>query len=164
MQKKIIAVFKHCQDWDLKINIKKSKIIIGKNGSKSGNGEKWYLQTEQIETVKTFKYLGVLLNFKGTWETQNKYIWKTGVAALNSIRIIKAKLHNNDPKFLFRVYKALVEFKMAFGMEIWAEEGTDIMFDRMRARFSKIIRNLPLTQGKTASVGVTFVKEELPFI
>ena len=40
----------------------------------------------QIENVNKIKYLGIWMNHRGTFEVQNKFMWKSGNVALNSIR------------------------------------------------------------------------------
>lgn len=150
LQKKINEVAKYCKKWDLKINIKKTKILIGSKGNNFSKKEKWYLENEVIETVKNMKYLGITINYKGTWENQNKNIWNIGLAALKTLRAIMSKFNNSDYKFVYRLYRALVESKMLYGIEIWGGEGTDCMLDRMKARFGKVVLNLPISTSNDA--------------
>lgn len=48
----------------LKVNTKKTKVMVFKNGGKSSKGEKWTFEGEDIEVVNQFKYLGYTLMSK----------------------------------------------------------------------------------------------------
>ena len=58
------------------------------------------------------------------------------------------KLRNNIPnvkiKLLQETYRAIVESRMLYGVEVWEDISTKILIDRMRAKLAKLVLNLPL--------------------
>lgn len=91
LQRAINSVEKFCTKWEMKINVRKSKILIGKKGPKPKRSEEWYIGNEIIEVVQPIKYLGVNINFNGGWTTQNKNSVRIG---RNALSIIDSCRHN----------------------------------------------------------------------
>jgi hypothetical protein len=56
-------------DIDLKSS---TKIVVFRNGGILSDDEKWYYNGLQIETVNSFTYLGVVLNFNGIFSVVNQ--------------------------------------------------------------------------------------------
>ena len=108
LQNKVDYVNNFCKKWNLKININKTKILVGKNRCKLSAKEIWFLQGKRIETVKNFKYLGVIINYNGTWEMQSKQAKVIGNSAFNVIAKLRNKILNAKCKLLYETYRALV--------------------------------------------------------
>jgi hypothetical protein len=47
---------------------------VFKKGGKLSRDEKWRLRGEEIEVVKEIKYLGVVLDSRGTGDTERKQV------------------------------------------------------------------------------------------
>lgn len=62
LQRMINRLFDYCKTWQLEVNLSKSQIMIMKEGGgiRCGN-EHWYYGRTEIEVVKTYKYLGLIL-------------------------------------------------------------------------------------------------------
>ena len=56
---------------NLKLNSKKSKVVVLRKGSKRGKREEWKWNDESIEEVEEFKYLGYLFSRNNN---PNRYI------------------------------------------------------------------------------------------
>ena len=78
-----------------------------------------------METVKSFKYLGVIINHNGKWENQSKQVKLIGNSAFNSIIRLRNKLPNVKSKLMFDTYRALVESRMLYGVEVWGSINTE---------------------------------------
>jgi hypothetical protein len=83
----------YSDEWSLKINVTKTKIVVFKKGGKLSRDEKWRLEGEEIETVKEIKYLGVVMDSRGTWDKERKQVAIRGKSALNTINICMATEH-----------------------------------------------------------------------
>jgi hypothetical protein len=75
---------------------------------------------EEIEIVKEIKYLGVVMDSRGTKDKERKRVAIRGESALNSINICIGRAPNIEVKE--QVYNALVESRMMTGVEIWGLE------------------------------------------
>ena len=62
-----------------------------------------------------------------------------------------SKLSNIDSKLLTRIYKALVESKMLYGVEIWGDSESWNNLDKIRDRFCKIILGIPGSASNDAA-------------
>jgi hypothetical protein len=62
---------------------------------------------EEIEIVKAIKYLGVVMDSRGTWDKERKQVAIRGKSAKNSINICMARVPNIGVKVLEQVYNAL---------------------------------------------------------
>ncbi|WAR29463.1 hypothetical protein MAR_003031, partial [Mya arenaria] len=47
------------QEFNLKVNTKKTKVMVYKNGGTLSKTEKWYFNKERLEVVNGFPYVGV---------------------------------------------------------------------------------------------------------
>jgi hypothetical protein len=72
LQRAISCTKDFCEEWSLKINVTKTKIVVFKKGGKLSRDEKWRLG-EEIEVVKERKYLGVVLDSRGTGDKERKH-------------------------------------------------------------------------------------------
>jgi hypothetical protein len=51
LQRRIDQIVKYCGDWNLKYNLKKTKILVFKKGGKLKKNEKWFMYDLLIDVV-----------------------------------------------------------------------------------------------------------------
>jgi hypothetical protein len=122
LQRAINCIKYFCEEWSLKINVTKTKIVVFKKGGKLSRDENGRLGGEEIEVVKEIKYLCVVMDSRGTWDKERKQVAIRGKSALYCINICIARAPNIEVKVLEQVYNALVESRMMTGVEIWGLE------------------------------------------
>jgi hypothetical protein len=69
LQKAINQAVKYCKDWNLKCNLKKTKILVFKKEDRLKN-ERWTSNDQPIEMADKINYLRVTLENTGAWNTQ----------------------------------------------------------------------------------------------
>jgi hypothetical protein len=99
LQRAISCIKDYSDEWSLQINVTKTKIVVFKKGGKLSRDEKWRLGGEEIEIVNKIKYLGVVINSRGTWDKERKQVAIRGKSALNSINICMARAPTIRKKF-----------------------------------------------------------------
>jgi hypothetical protein len=100
LQRVINCMKDFCEEWSLKINVAKTKIVVFKKGGKlSGEAKRWF-GGEKIEVVKEIKYLGVVLDSRGKWEKERKQVAIRGKSTLNNINICVARAPNIEVNVL----------------------------------------------------------------
>ena len=67
-----------------KINIEKTKVLIFEKGTRHTNYD-FYLYNEKLETVKSFKYLGVYFFKNGNWSRTQKCIAEHASKAMHRL-------------------------------------------------------------------------------
>ena len=85
------AFNEYCKKWKLKINISKTKIIIF--GSIGNQHFTFKFDDEEIETVKEFKYLGVLFTKNGRFVQHIKNVSKLANKSMHLLRKRIVNLH-----------------------------------------------------------------------
>ena len=55
----------YCTKWGLTVNVDKTKCVAFKKGGRIGKLDKWNYNGHDLETVKHFKYLGLILGSSG---------------------------------------------------------------------------------------------------
>ncbi len=65
MNQVLRALYSYCNEWKLKLNCNKSKIVIFSKGLTNLSNYTFHYGGEEIEVVKEYKYLGVLFNYNG---------------------------------------------------------------------------------------------------
>jgi hypothetical protein len=59
-------VLGYCKSWGLEINYTKSKVMIFNKGSRLSN-VKFYIDETELEIVRHYKYLGIMLSLNGSF-------------------------------------------------------------------------------------------------
>ena len=72
LQKALDDFAQYCKEWKLDINISKSKVVIF--GSKGKQKYSFHIETEMLEIVDSYKYLGTVFAKSGSFLTARKHI------------------------------------------------------------------------------------------
>jgi hypothetical protein len=112
------SIKEYCEEWKLKININKTKIVVFKKRGKLSKYKNWKLGGEEIEVANEIKYLGIILDGRGKWEKEKRQVGIRGKTALSSINICLATAPNRGINILEQLYVSLIESRMMAGVEI----------------------------------------------
>jgi len=74
----------YCQKWHMNVNLTKTKIIIMNPGNKPQTA-RFFLDNTEIERTKSYKYLGTIINSKGTFALAKEDLKNKGLKALFSL-------------------------------------------------------------------------------
>jgi len=143
LQLMINRLSEYCKKWDLVINTLKSKILIfKKHARRLQKAEKWYLDGEQLEVVKEYKYLGVWLTYNASFNTHVQRKLKDAKLAVNSSW--KNVLGHKDVslKAKYQVFQAAVNSIMTYASEVWGIEKFENV-EKLLTYFIKRIFRLP---------------------
>ena len=137
LQNLLDRLYTYSSDWNIEVNIDKTKIVIFRKGFRLCRDDKWFYNNEPVEVVNSFAYLGITLNFNGIFtKTQsliaqqgNKCMFKILKLCNDNYLNIETKLH------VFDTYVASV---LNYGAEVWGfHPGNDI--EKVHTRFCKMI-------------------------
>jgi hypothetical protein len=73
MQRVINSIKEYCEEWKLKINTSKTKIVVFKKGGKLSKYENWKMGGKKIEVAKK-KYQGIIPDGRGKWEKEKRQV------------------------------------------------------------------------------------------
>lgn len=119
LQKKINALELFCKETGMKVNLKKTKVVVFRNGEPLRSYEKWYFNGEQIETVSFYKYLGIIFTPKLVWSRAQTCLASQARKAILSVNHFQKKFGNINCTDLFKIFDALITPILCYGSEIW---------------------------------------------
>ena len=150
----------YCKEWDLAVNINKTKIIIFSKGNKISKKYKWYSDGKEIEIVNNYKYLGINLAQNGKWGIQIDEAIKKGKRLLGLVRKRMFQLKtNNNVKVMEKVFFSMIQPAMIYGCEVWGEddkiERLDTVIKSLAKELLGVSRNVP---GEAALGEIGWIK------
>ena len=122
LQQSLNVAHKHAQEWKLKVNTKKSNVVIF-----SGNGQNKYkgnfkYENEILNIVDRQTYLGLEMTSSGRYTYAREILSKKAYKVLATI---KRFLSNSDTSAISiknKLFDALVKPILLYGCEIWGPE------------------------------------------
>ena len=94
LQSSLNALHSYCKQWDLTVNLDKTKIIIFSKGRKKAPRTFTY-GGEEVKVVDDYTYLGVVFNYNGNFKKAIRHQKTVANRALNSLAV-KARALNLD--------------------------------------------------------------------
>ena len=139
LQKQLNIFHDYCLAWKLKVNIDKTKIVCFTNGRLPQNLQFTYSNSE-IEIVKEFNYLGLLLTKTGNFKRAIKTLADKGTKAMYEI-LKRGKFHNLSISCQLDLFDKMVKPILLYGCELWGLSNCDII-ERVHLKYCKLLLNL----------------------
>ena len=139
----------YCNQWKLKVNLNKTKVIIFSKGKKDFSKFSFSINGCTIEIVEKYKYLGIILYFNGNLKHAADHLYNQSLKALFSInsKILNASELSMNLKM--KLFDTLIRPICTYGSEIWVsdynikESNIDIMpFEKIQNKFCKYVLNV----------------------
>ena len=116
LQESINILQAHCEKIGMVINTNKSKVMIfNKSGKLLKHSFK--LGNDKLETVKEYKYLGILLTPSGSFTSAKEQLYKKSLKAYFKLR--KALEGLNNPHLGLHLFNHTVTPILTYGSEVW---------------------------------------------
>lgn len=129
----------YCNNWKLRVNVSKTKVMVFTRGRISNN-LKFCIENEEIEIVKHYKYLGVIFSRNASFFETRKYLRDQATKAMYSV-IKKSRLNHLSIECQLEMFDKAVVPILLYGAEIWGYEKFDIL-ERVHLKFCKHILKL----------------------
>ena len=121
LQEHLNILADYCEEWKLRVNIDKTKIIIFNKGGRLLKKEVFSYKDKVIEIVKQHRYLGILLDATRKLKTAVIDIAKKAMRATHAI--YKLSTYNQiSPRLLLQTYNSIIKPILFFSSETWAPE------------------------------------------
>jgi hypothetical protein len=127
LQNQIDVLKQFADNFRMKVNLDKTKIIVFRKGGFLGERELWTYGDTPIEVVNSYKYLGLHFTTKlsltlAVGELASK-------AKLRTIQILRCpfKLGNMQRDIFFKIYDAQVLPMLMYGAEIWGFQEYEVL-------------------------------------
>ena len=152
LQQMLTVLHKFTEKWRLRVNNKKTKVIVFDPSRKANDLEGLFLYNNvRVEVVNKYKYLGVVLKYDLKWTENIEYVIGKGMRRSNSIiSILRFKGLSTEAKLC--VWKALVRPILEYGSQTWWPNKTQSMrLERVQLKALKCILGV---SSKTSDIAV----------
>ena len=123
IQKDIKIMEEWAKDHGLKFNAKKTKAMFFTN-KKGIEKPKLFIDGEEIEYVKEFKYLGVVIDDKLSWKKHINHTSNKATATFMQCQNMMGKTWGLSPKITRWTYTSLIRPILSYGSMIWLKGTT----------------------------------------
>ena len=106
----------------MKINLKKTKVMVFRNGGIIKQNEKWFFEGKPIEITPYYDYLGLTVGSRMKWTKATQNLRTKAQKAINLIKIFNKKYDNTDINVTFNLFDKMVLPILLYGAEIWGTE------------------------------------------
>ena len=100
----------------LSVNTSKTKIVVFRNGGKMNVNEKWFYDNKEIKIVDRFTYLGVLLNYNGSYNILQYKLSEQGIKAVVALRRSIKSMYLNCTTLL-SLFDTYINSILSYGCE-----------------------------------------------
>ena len=151
LQKKINLLETYCNEWGLRVNTTKTKIIVFRNGGTLKKSEKWVYKGEQLESVTYYSYLGLLISSRLCWTKCIETLSCKAQQILSKVRVMCNKYEYFTNEILFKIFDTKIKPIILYGSEIWGvKRYTDV--ENVHIKFCKIVLNVGKTTWNFAAI------------
>ena len=121
LQKGIDAIQNYCQNWQLKINIKKSKVMVfNRLGTNFNKKFQFYLNGIQIECVDSYNYLGIIFQTNGNFHSATSRLCdKAQKALFQMYRMLWNCNQCYSVSLACKLFDSIVKPTLLYGSDIW---------------------------------------------
>ena len=126
----------YCDEWKIKVNIKKTKITIF-GSKKTNHNHRFHYKGEELEIVNSFKYLGVFFNTNGKFIQCKKTLKEQATKALFSL-LNKCRRLDLTLDIKLELLDHTVLPILMYGCEIWGF-GSNKILETVHLKFLKYI-------------------------
>ena len=131
LQKSLDDFMDYCNQWKLKVNIDKTKIVIF--GARKLNKYRFTLNKTNIEIVDAYKYLGIYFSSTGSFIKAKKHLAEQANKALHFLYTVINNMQLPIDLTL-KLFDQTITPILTYSSEIWGYENVDII-QRVQNKF-----------------------------
>ena len=151
LQLSLNNLYEYCNTWSLEVNISKTKIVVFRKRGRIKQNERWIYANEYLDIVDDFNYLGVTLNYTGSFNLNTQTLYGKGLKAMN-ILLSNLKKYECKPRVALQLFDAFVSSIVTYGCEIWGFTKS-LQLEKLHLRFCKTILGVRSTTSNVAVYG-----------
>ena len=139
LQVQLNAFGEYCDNWKMKVNVNKTKIIVFGFGKLRQNLKFTYKNVD-IEIVKQFNYLGVIFTKTCNFDVTKKHLSDKALKAMHEV-LKMGRLYKLSVKMQLDLFDKMIKPILLYGCEVWGF-GKNEALERVHLKFCKILLNL----------------------
>ena len=122
LQKSINVIKKHAEEWKLKVNTKKSNIIIFSGNGQTKNNENFQYGSETLPIVDKQTYLGIEMTSSGRYTYARDILSKKAYKVLVTVKRVFSNSDTTTITTKNKLFDSRVKPILLPGCEIWGPE------------------------------------------
>ena len=139
LQRKVNISEIFCQKLCMKVNLKKTKVVVFRNGGKTSKSERFFHTNRSVEIVTYYRYLGLIFSSRNVWSEALSNLASQPKKALSIVRrmiwkVGHLKLHHVS----FQVFDSRIVPILCYGSEIWGHTYGD-QIEKIYVNFRKFV-------------------------
>lgn len=138
LQNMINTLYDYCNQWSLKINLEKSKIMIFRTCTRVSQNTRWKFGNNEIDVVNDYKYLGINLTFNLSFKKHLESKLALSKTAINANWLN----YIHDPKINFsnklKIFHSAAKSIMFYGAQVWGF----LSFDAVEKLLRYFLKNM----------------------
>ena len=152
LQRALNAMSQYCDQWDLRIDASKTKVVVFSRG-KIRNIPKFQYREHSIEVVFGFQYLGIRVNYNNKFIVAQKQLYERASRAMYCLlKNCKRLMLPIDIKI--ELFDRMIVPILLYGCEVWCPSMTKLA-SKLQLRFYKIIMKMNKTTPSCMVYGET---------
>lgn len=148
LQKALHLLEDYCNANNLVVNSSKTKVMIFSRGC-IRNLPRFTFNDKKLDVVKSYKYLGIIFNYNGSFKIAQKELADNAVRAMFSV-LAKGRKLGLPIDIMLKLFDHTVKPILLYGSEVWGSQCIDLI-ERVQVRFIKLCLKL---QKRTPTVMV----------
>ena len=121
LQESLNRVDQYCKEWKLEINVKKTKVVIFRQGIMK-HKPSFHIGNQEIDIVDQYKYLGLTLNYDGSFKAGVEELCNKALKAWYSLRNRLDPRDVNNPKIMLKLYDMMIRPISTYACEVWSQQ------------------------------------------
>lgn len=119
LQQQLQRIELFCIKTRMRVNLGNTKIIVLRNDGFLRSNEKWFYQGQRVETVASYKYMGLLFTPKLIWTKAKEELATQARGALFTLYNVQRKLGTFSVKEAFKLFDTMILPILTYATEIW---------------------------------------------
>jgi hypothetical protein len=128
----------YCNRWKLKINITKTKVMVFRKGKRKFSQFNFTTDSQHIEAVEKYKYLGVILSYNGNLKHAAEHMYNKDLKAVFSLKSKILDFEFSSIKLKLKLFDTLIRPITTYGSEIGISDFSQNDLKRDNLLFEKI--------------------------
>jgi hypothetical protein len=151
LQRKLDLLQQYCDMWNLQVNEDKTKIMVFTRNTRYIPERDWTYNENTLEYVKTYPYVGILVNGNGNWTAAREERARKGTRAMFAMISNLRRFGFLPVKFLLSLFDKKIAPVLLYGCEIWGLYGltkVNAIADQFYRLILGLKKNAPTTLAR----------------
>jgi hypothetical protein len=142
LQKKLRVLSQYCAENSLKVNIKKTKVIVFTRGGRLQHNLKFFYDGEELQIVNSYIYLGVCVSSSGVFHRAAEQSCSKARQKAGVVRNLVTKGRPSSWSMVTKLFDACVLPTLLYAAPVWSLRYLDRL-ERVQTNFFKSTLYLP---------------------